>query len=121
MEKGLSDGYRERLFEGRYPVAFIFINVDPGTIDVNIHPNKKEVRFHDEKFISSIIEKAVKASLSEDGAVIEMGDYFPANDTPNKIKEDSSEQVDIKQILKSKREESLLCDSGKYAPTARDS
>lgn len=115
MEKGLSEGYRERLFEGRYPVAFIFINVDPGTIDVNIHPNKKEVRFHDEKFISGIIEKAVKASLSEDGAVIEMGDYFPANDTPNKIKEGSSEQVDIKQILKSKREESLLCDSGKYA------
>ena len=44
-----------------------------------------------------------------------MGDYFPENDTPNKIKEDSSEQVDIKQILKSKREESLLCDSGKYS------
>ena len=44
MEKGVSLGYKERLFEGRYPVVYLFLRVDPGTIDVNIHPNKRERR-----------------------------------------------------------------------------
>ena len=41
IEKGLNLGYKERLFDGRYPIAFLFIDVDPAAVDVNIHPNKK--------------------------------------------------------------------------------
>lgn len=41
MDRGLAEGYRERLFEGRHPVAFLFLDVDAGDLDVNIHPNKK--------------------------------------------------------------------------------
>ena len=35
------DAYRQRLFEGRYPVVFLFLSVRPELLDVNIHPNKK--------------------------------------------------------------------------------
>lgn len=105
MEKGISMGYKERLFEGRYPVAFIFLNVNPETIDVNIHPNKKEVRFHDEDSIVKIIENATVEALASQDAVIEVRDYFSTEPSTNDSKkEDRSEQVDIKCILKSKSE-----------------
>lgn len=105
MEKGISMGYKERLFEGRYPVAFIFLNVNPETIDVNIHPNKKEVRFHDEDSIVKIIENATVEALASQDAVIEVRDYFSTEPSTNDAKkEDRSEQVDIKHILKSKSE-----------------
>ncbi len=105
MEKGISMGYKERLFEGRYPVAFIFLNVSPETIDVNIHPNKKEVRFHDEDAIVKIIENATVEALASQDAVIEVRDYFSTEPSTNDAKkEDRSEQVDIKHILKSKSE-----------------
>ncbi len=105
MEKGISMGYKERLFEGRYPVAFIFLNVNPETIDVNIHPNKKEVRFHDEDSIVKIIENATVEALASQDAVIEVRDYFSTEPSTNDAKkEDRSEQVDIKCILKSKSE-----------------
>ena len=45
MEKGVTLGYQERLFEGRYPVVYLFLSTDPAALDVNIHPNKREVRF----------------------------------------------------------------------------
>ena len=112
IERGLGCGYKERLFEGRYPVSFLFLHVDPKTIDVNIHPNKKEVRFHEEDFISGIIEKAVRESLSKDDAVIEVRDYFGESKDKKNEENSNSEQVDIKQILKHKREESPLYDSG---------
>lgn len=105
MEKGISMGYKERLFEGRYPIAFIFLNVNPETIDVNIHPNKKEVRFHDEDAIVKIIENATVEALASQDAVIEVRDYFSTEPSTNDAKkEDKSEQVDIKHILKSKSE-----------------
>lgn len=106
MEKGISMGYKERLFEGRYPVAFIFLNVNPETIDVNIHPNKKEVRFHDEDSIVKIIENATVEALASQDAVIEVRDYFSTEPSTNDAKkEDRSEQVDIKHILKSRGEQ----------------
>ena len=48
IDRGIKEGYRERLFEGRHPIAFLFLTSDPADIDVNIHPNKREIRFHRE-------------------------------------------------------------------------
>ena len=69
MERALMAGYKERTFEGRYPIAFIFLDVNPGKLDVNIHPNKKEVRFSDEIEVSTAIQEAVVNALSGDRAV----------------------------------------------------
>jgi len=122
MERGVSYGYRERLFEGRYPVCFLFLDVDPGKLDVNIHPNKREVRFDEEGKVAEFIGEAVSQALSTKDAVVNAvdqvysrmekmegipsfmkgtssGDRVFKTDTPEKKSE--GEQVDIKAILSS--------------------
>ena len=64
IENGINQGYSARLFEGRYPIAYLFITVPPNIMDVNIHPNKKEVRFYDERVISDVIKNAIIEALN---------------------------------------------------------
>lgn len=111
IEKGISEGYKERLFDGRYPVTYIAISTDPASVDVNIHPNKREVRFHDEKDVIEAVADSIEKALGSDEAVIEVHDYFIDKDKKSERKtDDRKEQVDIKQILYSKRNESHVND-----------
>jgi len=52
---------------GWYPVAFVFVEIDPGLIDFNIHPAKKEVRFRNLADVHAGVVKAVRAALPEAG------------------------------------------------------
>ncbi|MDO5302586.1 MAG: DNA mismatch repair endonuclease MutL [Clostridia bacterium] len=71
IEKGVNEGYKERLFEGRFPVCFLFIHTNPEKLDVNIHPNKKEVRFDDEHEIINLVSAGIVNALLRNSAVIE--------------------------------------------------
>jgi DNA mismatch repair ATPase MutL len=44
----LLEGYHTALMKGRYPVGCLFLEIDPAAVDVNIHPAKREVKFHRE-------------------------------------------------------------------------
>ncbi|MBO4235153.1 MAG: DNA mismatch repair endonuclease MutL [Firmicutes bacterium] len=74
IEKGLSLGYKERLFDGRYPIAFLFLDVDPALVDVNIHPNKREVKFDDDVAVTSLVRDAVIDALTKRDAVVTSSD-----------------------------------------------
>ncbi len=60
------------MFEGRYPVCFLFLTVDPGTLDVNIHPAKREVKFEEEGKVRAFVADAVRNALYTRYAVPEM-------------------------------------------------
>jgi DNA mismatch repair protein MutL len=47
LQHALGEAYRGLLMTGRYPVAFLFLELSPDQVDVNIHPTKAEVRFRD--------------------------------------------------------------------------
>lgn len=72
VEKAISMAYRDKLFEGRYPVAYLFLYVNPQTLDVNIHPNKKEVRFDDELAVLDFIHTALRNRLNTRQAIPEV-------------------------------------------------
>jgi DNA mismatch repair protein MutL len=59
----LIEGYHTALMKGRYPVCCLFIEVDPATVDVNIHPAKREVKFHNERVIRQLTAEAVRDTL----------------------------------------------------------
>src|SRR5213079_2214631 len=44
----LMEGYHTALMKGRYPICCLFVEIDPAAVDVNIHPAKREVKFHRE-------------------------------------------------------------------------
>ncbi len=67
LGKALADAYRGVVMTHRFPVAFVFIEIDPGLVDVNIHPTKREVRFADPDRVFEKLREAIKAALGRQG------------------------------------------------------
>jgi DNA mismatch repair protein MutL len=65
-------GYYTKIPKGRYPVAVLFLILDPREVDVNVHPRKAEVRFSREKELEDAVTFAVEKVLSEHGLVPEI-------------------------------------------------
>jgi DNA mismatch repair protein MutL len=59
----LIEGYHTSLMKGRYPVCCLFLEIDPAAVDVNIHPAKREVKFHREFEIRKLVAQAVHDAL----------------------------------------------------------
>lgn len=63
----LREGYHTALMRGQFPVTFLFVEVDPALVDVNIHPTKREVRFRDEFAVRQAVIDAVRAAIEPKG------------------------------------------------------
>lgn len=61
---GLREGYHTTLMKGQHPVTFLFLDMDAHGFDVNVHPAKKEVRFHDGHGVREAVAAAVSVALS---------------------------------------------------------
>jgi DNA mismatch repair protein MutL len=59
----LIEGYHNSLMKGRYPVCCLFLEISPAAVDVNIHPAKREVKFHREFEIRKYTAQAVREAL----------------------------------------------------------
>jgi DNA mismatch repair protein MutL len=59
----LIEGYHTSLMKGRYPVCCLFLEIDPAAVDVNVHPAKREVKFHREFEVRKFVAQAVRDSL----------------------------------------------------------
>ena len=59
----LLEGYHTALMKGRYPVCCLFLEIDPAAVDVNIHPAKREVKFHREGEVRRLVAQAVRETL----------------------------------------------------------
>ncbi len=57
-------GYGELVPRGRYPVAIVFVDVPGGEIDVNVHPQKLEVRFSDAAAVGAAVRHAVRQGVA---------------------------------------------------------
>ncbi len=63
ISHSISVSYEGLLKDGYYPGYFLFIDIDPSKIDVNVHPNKTEIKFDDDQNLYSIINSLVKHCL----------------------------------------------------------
>ena len=138
VEQGLEKAYRERLFPGRFPVAFLFLQIPADQLDVNVHPTKKEIRFDDPFAVEDFIAEAVEAGLRQRQAIpaVDTDRAKPVEGAPEKAGEapetaersaeptnrpeppkgapadgpesSSGEQVDIKNLLQTMRQDAVL-------------
>jgi DNA mismatch repair protein MutL len=63
LNYALIEGYHTSLMKGRYPVCCLFLEIDPAAVDVNIHPSKREVKFHCESDVRKLVAQAIKETL----------------------------------------------------------
>ncbi len=63
LNYALLEGYHTTLMKGRYPVCCLFLEIDPAAVDVNIHPAKREVKFHRENEVRKLVSQAVRDTL----------------------------------------------------------
>lgn len=63
VQHALREAYRGLIEPGRYPTAVLMIEMDPGAVDVNVHPAKAEVRFRDQSMVHGVVLRAVRDAL----------------------------------------------------------
>lgn len=63
LTAALREGYHTALMRGQFPVTFLFLQIDPATVDVNVHPVKREVRFRDPNAVREALVAAIRATL----------------------------------------------------------
>ena len=131
LEKALDRAYAERMFKGRFPIAFIFLAMPAEKLDVNIHPTKRQIRFDKNSEVEDFVAEAIRTALKGEKAVPEItkNDGFVKDESftykpeiskpsaeqaviPVDYKEqidetDDQGQVDIKSFLTTKRQEAV--------------
>lgn len=63
VTKGLAEGFRGNLQEGLHPAAWLWLEMEPQLVDVNVHPAKREVRFHRPFEVRDLISQTVAECL----------------------------------------------------------
>ena len=98
----LGEAYRGLLMTGRYPVAFLRLEVPPDQVDVNVHPTKMEVRFVDSSRLYSLLLGMIRTEfLQRDftvrGRAAEAGETMPADWPSGPVAASDRRQIDERQ------------------------
>ena len=67
------EGFRGYQIPGFHPLAVVFLDLPPETIDVNVHPTKQEVRFEDSSVVHTLVRRAVRDALARAGSAPMIG------------------------------------------------
>ncbi|WP_300757236.1 DNA mismatch repair endonuclease MutL [uncultured Brachyspira sp.] len=67
LSYAIKNAYSNAIPKERYPLFFLYINIDSSKIDVNVHPSKKEVRIKNEREISGILYNAISNNINNAG------------------------------------------------------
>jgi DNA mismatch repair protein MutL len=92
IENAISKGYQEFLFEGRHPIAYLFLEINPLKLDVNVHPAKTEVRFNEQAILSEFISHTIYDRLKTKDAIPSILDT-----KPQRIKKQSPFKLDTEK------------------------
>ena len=78
MAYSLVESYHTLIPRGRYPLAFLFLEIDPHAVDVNVHPAKREIRFRDESRVRNFLITTVLKTIAPETFAAPAGAPVPA-------------------------------------------
>ena len=84
LQHALGEAYRGLLMTGRYPIAFLSLEMPPEMVDVNVHPTKLEVRFQDSGRLYSQLLATLAAEVSRPRDLTAHVQTAPAEPTPTR-------------------------------------
>lgn len=64
ISRGLAEGFRGALADGLHPCAWLWIDLEPSLVDVNVHPAKREIRLHRPHELRDVLTAAVRDGLA---------------------------------------------------------
>lgn len=73
IARAAEEGYRTTIPAGHRPALFLFLELPPEAVDVNVHPTKAEVRFRDKIGVERLVTEAVKAALEDIESAPDLG------------------------------------------------
>jgi len=85
LSKAVIDGYHSFLMVSKFPIAIIDIQMDPSLLDVNVHPQKFEVKFVNESFLAFELEQMIKRALQQKTHTIQENLSFVKQEVKPKI------------------------------------
>ena len=93
IQNALDRSFASIVTAKRYPVAFLYLDIAPENIDVNVHPSKIEVRFHQEERVRLFLEQSLKEAFTP-------AYFFPMVQKQNTRYKDTSPEITAKQAIK---------------------
>ena len=114
IQKALDRSFASIVTAKRYPVAFLYLDIAPENLDVNVHPSKIEVRFHQEERLRIFLEQSLKEAFTPA--------YFLPIVQKQKIRDkDTSREITAKQDIKEDfHPEDTVKDNSYYDYTQRN-
>ena len=102
INKAIMEGYGQRLMKGRYPQAAVFMEIEPANVDVNVHPAKQEVKFHNSAAVFQHIVSTIEKALSHTSHIFFGRDarkesFYPVYDYTNPSASVSEPDSDYRQ------------------------
>jgi len=85
LNHAIRQAYQNFIPEGRVPAYVLYLSIDPRKVDVNVHPTKHEVRFHDARLIHDLLAQSIEQGLAEGRQLV--ADASSVMPKPNNISE----------------------------------
>jgi DNA mismatch repair protein MutL len=65
LNHAVVNAFSDMIAKDSFPMYALFIDIDPSSLDINVHPTKQEIKFEDEKIIYAFVQSAVKHALAQ--------------------------------------------------------
>lgn len=75
LTRAIKKAYADVLYHERFPAFILFLELEPGSVDVNVHPTKHEVRFREQRLVFDFVHRSIKQALAD---VRPQQDFQPA-------------------------------------------
>lgn len=88
ISNAIEQAYKSLVMVNKFPICFIYLNIKPDRLDVNIHPAKAEIRFKDEQLVQKFVFNALRKKLFEENLI----PHMPVNSMDSKQEEERDEE-----------------------------
>ncbi|MBC7884338.1 MAG: DNA mismatch repair endonuclease MutL [Saprospiraceae bacterium] len=93
LNHAIRSAYDDLISKDVFPAYFLFLEIDPANIDINVHPTKTEIKFEDERLIYNYLRVTLKHSIGQ-YSLVPMLDFTVDHNFLNKFSGDQPEQPD---------------------------